>query len=130
MSLKWGHINRAQLDSELCAELEAVLGPLKETWLVTQGRRTYDEQASLWASYKAGGPKAAPPGSSPHEFGLAVDVALYSNEKASWDVSDPAWPKLWAAVSASRLLHSGRHFGDPDHIERVAWRRSLATTRK
>ena len=39
--------------------------------VVTDGFRTYDEQARLHAKYPD---KAAPPGRSLHEFGLAVDV--------------------------------------------------------
>ena len=42
---------------------------------VTSGFRTYAQQAALYAAYKNGtGNLAAPPGSSNHEGGQAVDV--------------------------------------------------------
>ena len=42
---------------------------------VTSGFRTYDEQARLYQRYLHGGPLAAKPGTSSHEFGQAVDVS-------------------------------------------------------
>lgn len=42
---------------------------------IVSGFRTYEQQAALYAKYLAGqGNLAAPPGSSMHEFGLAVDT--------------------------------------------------------
>ena len=38
--------------------------------------RTYSQQVELWRAYLAGeGPEAAPPGTSAHELGTAVDLA-------------------------------------------------------
>jgi hypothetical protein len=42
---------------------------------VISGYRTYAEQAALYQRYLAGGPIAAPPGTSSHERGEAVDVS-------------------------------------------------------
>jgi hypothetical protein len=53
--------------------VEKRLGPLRELWLVTHGYRSLEEQGALYAKYKAGGPKAAPPGLSPHKYGLAIE---------------------------------------------------------
>lgn len=122
--LVW-HVDASELQPEFRGAVEDTLSPLPDLWLVTQGFRSSEEQAALYAAYKAGGPKAAPPGSSPHEYGLAVDVALEVNGRASWDLSNPAWARLFAAIDASALLHSGRFFRDADHIERVSWRRHL-----
>lgn len=120
------HVDASLLDTEFRGAWEETAGPLPDTWLVTQGWRSRAVQAALYAHYQAGGPLAAPPGLSPHEWGLAVDVALLrADGSVSWDLGDAAWGRLFQAVDASALLHSGRHFTkpDPDHIERVGWQR-------
>ena len=62
--------------------------------LVTDGLRTYAEQAALYAKYKAGtGNLAAPPGTSKHETGRALDlrdsgadrgVTFAGNTRSNW----------------------------------------------
>jgi hypothetical protein len=49
---------------------------LDRTFLVSSARRSRMEQAQLYARYRAGRSRlpAAPPGSSLHELGLAVDI--------------------------------------------------------
>lgn len=48
---------------------------------IISGYRTYGEQATLYARYKAGGPTAAPPGHSNHNFGLAFDVGIFDGSR-------------------------------------------------
>lgn len=108
------------------AALDGALGPLPDTWYVIQAKRDSAYQAALFAKYQAGGPRAAPPGYSPHEFGLAVDVALDADAvraglQPNWDLHDVRWQRLIHTVRDSRLLHSGIGFGDADHVEMVHW---------
>ena len=118
---------RAALDQDFALECDTIFGPLESTWVVTQGLRSKDAQASLYALYQKGGPLAAPPGHSPHEWGLAIDVALLKFDGSlSWDTSFPAWPELWAAIQGSPGLHSGHNFppiapADDDHVEAYRW---------
>jgi len=45
---------------------------------VISGTRSYEEQAELYRKYKAGGPLAAPPGRSNHNFGIAFDIGVFT----------------------------------------------------
>lgn len=134
--INFGRVDPKGFDPRFLAALIKRLEPLKTLWLVTYGRRSTAEQAALYQTFLAGGPKAAPPGLSPHEYGLAADVALDIDGKVggavSWDTKKYAkqWNGLWAAVDASPELHSGRFFGDGDHIEMVKWRRVLVPVAK
>lgn len=47
---------------------------------IISGYRTDAEQARLYAKYKAGGPVAAPPGHSNHNFGLAWDIGIFDGD--------------------------------------------------
>lgn len=48
---------------------------------IISGYRSYEEQAALFDKFQRGGPQAAPPGFSNHNFGLAVDIGLFQNGK-------------------------------------------------
>lgn len=134
--LNWGRVDPAKLRPIFRAALIRRLEPLSTLWLVVYGWRSTAEQAALYQTFLAGGPKAAPPGLSPHEYGLAVDVVLDIDGKiggaVSWDTVKYAkqWNGLYAVVDASPELHSGRFFGDGDHIELVKWRRQLGSAAK
>ena len=115
------------LNTQFVQALEDVIGPLLDAFYVTQAFRTYTDQAAKYEKYLAGGPKAAPPGFSPHEYGLAVDVALDEDAvrtglQPNWDLKDDRWKNLIFVVQRSALLHSGVGFGDGDHIEMVNWK--------
>jgi murein DD-endopeptidase MepM/ murein hydrolase activator NlpD len=64
------------------------------------GYRTYAQQAELYRLYLAGqGPLAAPPGTSEHEYGRALDVATPSGRSAVDQLGSPyGWTK-WDAPS-------------------------------
>jgi hypothetical protein len=114
------------LNPAFLADVVSVLDPSPYRWLVTYGRRTTAEQAALYATYQAGGPRAAPPGKSPHEFGLAIDVCLDGDTatveiEPDWNTSHPGWLWLFEAIWQHPRLHSGRSFQDACHVERLGW---------
>lgn len=61
------------LDHWFREAVEKRLGALPQLWPVTYGYRSLVEQGALYAKYKAGSPKASPPGLSPHNYGLAIE---------------------------------------------------------
>lgn len=135
----WKRIDASKLNPLLKAAVDNVLGPLPDIWYATYGWRSTQEQTALWLVYKKwmednpgkkGGPRAAPPGHSPHEWGLAIDVVLDQDAEKqglqpSWDLNDPRWARLIDAVKRSKWLHSGVSFGDAGHIELVNWKHRI-----
>ena len=77
-------------------------------------RPAYPDQQRLYEESLNGGPRAAPPWLSSHQWGLAVDVEAY-NPGPTWD--DKAYVPLWRALDNHPILRSGHSFGDGDHIE-------------
>lgn len=76
--------------------------------------RTIAEQEKLYEKYLKGGPRAAAPWKSYHNYGLAVDVALIVNSQMNND------PKKWnriGEVFQSCGFVWGRSFGDTPHFE-------------
>jgi hypothetical protein len=132
--IEWGHVDPDDLDHWFREAAEKRLGPLPELWLVTDGYRSLEEQGALYAKYKAGNPKASPPGLSPTTTGSRLNIALDVDGKiggaVSWDTHEYAEQggRFWAAIDASPELHSGRWFKDADHIEAVHWQRRVGRT--
>lgn len=65
--------------------------------VITDGYRSLDEQARLYAQGRtAPGPIVthAPPGSSWHNFGLAFDVAVLHDGKATWPNDLALWQRI------------------------------------
>lgn len=58
---------------------------MKGTAFYSYALRSYEEQAILRRKYEAGGPLAAKPGNSWHNYGCACDVVFVINGKAKWD---------------------------------------------
>lgn len=89
---------------------------------VTQGLRTWDEQAKLYAQGRSEPGKIvtnAPAGSSYHNFGLAVDVVPMTPLGPDWNVTHPVWQRI-ATVGKSLGLESGstwRTFKDFPHFQ-------------
>lgn len=68
---------------------------------VTSGLRSYEEQEELYRKYKAGGPVAAPPGESNHNFGLAFDVTIFKGSDDPEKAKTPVWESpAYKAVGA------------------------------
>lgn len=90
---------------------------------VTQGYRTFAEQAAIYAQGRTAPGKIvtkAAPGHSWHEFGLAVDVApdiaAVPGFQPDWNLAHPAWARL-VAVGTSLGLLDGKGFNDEPHFQ-------------
>lgn len=116
-------VDRSQLNRLFAQDVHDLLSTDRGNWFVTYGHRTHDEQAVLYARYQAGGALAAPPGTSAHESGLAVDVTLIKDNRDDWNYADSDWRRLVAIVLAHPRLHSLDNIGDTDHIEAANWHR-------
>lgn len=99
---------------------------------ITSGSRTLAEQQAEFIAYRQGkGGRAAPPGRSAHNYGLAIDVLVRPNGFKG----DPwAWASTSQGRQAYQLLHRiARHYGlediaasapdDPFHLQAPNWRR-------
>lgn len=122
MALDWRAVDPTKLKPRFRADVEKLLDASPYAWTVLWGFRSLDEQRVLWEKYKAGGPRAAPPGKSLHNFGMAVDIVpdddpTKAGLQPDWNTSSPAWRWLFQAVTDHPRLHSGRSFGDSDHVE-------------
>lgn len=117
----------SKLQSQFRDDINDVLGNSPYTWLVTHAYRSLKTQDELYQKYLKGGPKAAPPGKSAHNFGLAVDVVLDADPatpgiQPSWDIRLAGWLWLFVAIKKHPRLKSGVSFNDACHIERYKWK--------
>lgn len=124
--LIWRKIDPALLDRDFLADLKAFFSELPGDWYVTAGFRTRKEQSRLHEIYLAGGPKAAPPGLSAHEYGLAIDIVLDCDPEAvglqpSWNVKLQQWLTLKLHLLTHPTLKHGSSFGDWPHVEARNW---------
>ncbi len=92
---------------------------------IISGTRTFAEQAELFEKHQHGGPLAASPGHSNHNFGIAWDVGIF-NEKGEYidDLIDKkiltskavdAEYKKVGAYGKARGLFWGGDWSDPDY---------------
>lgn len=116
--------SQAGLEPQFAADVNKLLSESEYIWNVVYGYRTLAKQEELYKIHLAGGPLAAPPGRSAHNFGLAVDVQLFKpgTDDLEWNVKAAGWQWLFNAVAVSPRMHSGISFGDFDHIERYNWK--------
>lgn len=121
MSLIW-ECSQDGLEPQFKQDVIDLLTPSEYDWVIMYGYRSLDQQLELYNKHLAGGPLAAPPGHSAHNYGLAVDVQLRVNNEPIWKLDNPGWVWLFAAIRPTPRLHSGIAFGDADHIERLNWR--------
>ena len=122
----WRTVDPNKLHPGFRADIEKFLGDSPFTWYVTYGYRSLAEQLTLYNAYLAGGPKAAPPGKSAHNYGKAVDIVLDIDPdkpglQPTWNVALAGWVWLFAACKLHPRLKSGVSFNDADHIEQYKW---------
>ncbi len=82
---------------------------------IISGGRSWEEQAELYRKSQAGGPHAAPPGYSWHNFGVACDAGVFRGQ-AYLDDTEPALAdKIHAAIGLHAaewdLVWGGRFTG-------------------
>lgn len=93
-------------------------------YVAISGTRTWEEQAALYQKYKAGGPKAAPPGYSWHNFGTAIDCGVF-RAKSYLDNANPELARRVHAACAEHAMDCGLEWGgtwkgrscDPPHYQ-------------
>jgi len=73
-------------------------------YIAISGTRSLAKQAELYQAYKAGGPKAARPGYSWHNFGIAVDFGVFQGNASIY--CDDRNPELAQRVHAACAVHA------------------------
>lgn len=86
---------------------------------VSSGYRSLAKQRTLYAAYRRGGPLAAAPGRSAHNYGLAVDIAI-SGARVS-DRRYKAMHKIARRLGLATLRGTQLQ-ADPYHVEVPHWR--------
>lgn len=81
---------------------------------VYSGHRSFEEQLKLYKLYVGGGSRAAPPGLSAHNYGLAVDLGRWLNGVMSW--ADADLEPLRALCVKHKLVWGGI-FADKPHLQ-------------
>lgn len=124
--IDWMKADPSTLDPAFRQDVEAFLNDSPYTWGVCYAFRSLDLQADLHRKYLAGGPRAAPPGRSAHNFGLAVDVVLDGDPQKpgiqmDWVTTHAGWLWLKAKSIAHPRLRTGWKYADFGHIEAVGW---------
>ncbi len=107
----------------LIRKLHDMLAPEFEI-RVTQGLRSWSEQATLYAQGRTTPGKIitnAPPGTSWHNYGLAVDVVpmTVGTNQPDWDVSHSDWQRIHAVAQSLGLVCGAdfRTFKDWPHLQ-------------
>jgi len=121
----------ANLDPDFIPKVQALKIELyRQTgyeWMVAQGRRTIAEQDALYAKGRAAGGSVvtnARGGSSPHNFGLAVDMVPVINGALGWNYPDRGFQQA-ADIAQKMGFVAGYYFHsihDPDHFEDPNWK--------
>lgn len=90
---------------------------------VTSARRSWKDQARLYAEYLAGrnnGLPALPPGTSDHEAGLAFDLARPNVQPFDDDVL-PQLGETWLRWGGRWSNRDPVHFAAPLNLRRARW---------
>lgn len=101
--------------------------------LITQTLRTMAEQQALYDQGRSKPGKVvtnAKAGDSPHNYGLAFDVAFVDNGVITWNEPRPgAWDELGKMGESLGLVWGGRwkSFPDRPHFEAQAWRTQVGS---
>lgn len=80
---------------------KAIAATLGCDYVAISGTRTWDAQAELHKKYQAGGPKAAPPGYSWHNYGTAIDCGVFRESRDGPRYCDAEMPSLAMKVHAA-----------------------------
>jgi hypothetical protein len=132
--IHWRKVDPEQLEPQFRRDVEGLLTASPFTWYVTSGHRSLAEQKKLYEIYRAGGPLAAFPGRSAHNFGLAIDVVLDGNDdkpglQPDWNPSEAdGWMWLQRECARHPRLEHGSKFGDWPHVQRFRWAKHKAWT--
>ncbi len=93
---------KARMDFEVfMLHAKAIAATLGCDYIAISGTRTWEEQAELHKRYLAGGPKAAPPGFSWHNYGTAIDCGVFRQTRDGQIYCDDSKPELAQAVHAA-----------------------------
>jgi len=96
--------------------------------IVTATSRTLAEQAALYAQGRtAPGPRVtnAPPGTSAHNYGLAIDIVPMVNGKPDWNGHDSIWQQIGSLGQAAGLEWfgaPGSPYVEMPHFQLPNWR--------
>lgn len=114
---------------ELIEKVEAATG---RKWAISDARRTMARQAEIYAQGRTKPGKIvtkAPPGSSAHNFGLAVDLwPLLPDDDFDWKAPDKLF-KTMADIAVGMGLTAGYYFHsihDAPHVEHPRWKEQQA----
>ena len=96
--------------------------------IVTATSRTLAEQAALYAQGRTTpGPRVtnAPPGTSAHNYGLAIDIVPTVNGKPDWNGHDAVWQQIGNLGQAAGLEWfgaPGSPYVEMPHFQLPNWR--------
>jgi len=101
---------------------------------VISGARTFEEQKKLYEKHLQGGPQAAPPGRSNHNYGIAFDIGVFIGhadpEKAkNYQAESGAYDLVGGLAGTIGLSWGGNWHSSPDkpHYQlRPVWAGSLS----
>lgn len=126
------------LDPHFRKKVDVFLAALKEAGIdvaVVCCRRAIAEQNALYAKGRTAPGEVvtnARGGSSPHNFGQAVDVCPVRKGQLWWNANDATWKRIAEIGSGCGLtpgyyfktIHDAPHFEDPGwRIVQAAWKR-------
>lgn len=124
-------IESNQLDPEFQNKVNQMMTRLTMVtglqWRIVQGKRTIAYQDALYAQGRTAPGKIvtnAKGGSSPHNYGMAVDVVPFRNGKPWWDAPRHVWNALGTIVGELGLTWGGNFtkLDDKPHVESPYWR--------
>lgn len=99
-----------------------------QPYVVTSARRSIARQRQLYNAYLRGGPLAAAPGNSAHNYGLAVDFVV---RKSDGTTRAPGWLEHMRARRFGLATLKGDQLKrDPWHVEVPNWRQYVTQPRR
>jgi peptidoglycan L-alanyl-D-glutamate endopeptidase CwlK len=128
------------LEPDFRPQVEALIAATENAtgkkWAISDARRSMAQQATIYAQGRTKPGKVvsnAPPGSSAHNFGLAVDLwPLTAKGDFDWSASDKLF-RVMANIAKEIGLTPGYYFStihDAPHVEHPRWRQQRALWRE